>query len=72
MILGSGRHTGPAYLCDRCEWAPELCTCRITTGRAARRPRDWVDLEHRANRRFTLLRNKHLDPRTRRRLLAAS
>lgn len=56
MIEASGDHTGPIYLCSRCEWCPPLCTCKRAgvSARDCRRRGDAVDVEWQRERAHTV------------------
>jgi hypothetical protein len=64
MIIATDQPQGPYYLCDRCGWSDDWCTCHPGYGRFERRPGDAVDLEWRRERgRTVAINRKQWDPR---------
>jgi hypothetical protein len=62
VIVGSGIQGGPQWICDRCNWSGDWCTCHPHKGRFLRRPGDTADVEWRRERTRTLAVNRQRDP----------
>lgn len=73
MIIATDKPRGPYYICDRCNWSADWCTCH-PGGREARRPGDEVDRAWQRERQHTIDFNRvrsREDTRIRRRRKAA-